>query len=351
MKLMRLSEDAALLPLYQKYVESNPACMLYYSLNYRDFIKEIVGCDEEYLVVVDGDDIKGILPLMYLERNNRRVYNSLPYYGSHGGIIADTVDAEELLINKYNSIAMLDETVSSTLVGNPLSNSLPAKVLCNYSDYRIGQITDISAQGGSATDNIMDRLESRARGSIRKAEREGIVVEKDGSQLDHLANMHDDNLKSIGGLSKSESFFRLVPKYFSENDTFNLYIAKKADDVVAALLVFYFNGTVEYYVPAVKKESRSLQPMALILIQAMSEASERGHKLWNWGGTWCSQSNVYRFKRQWGAVDYNYSYQTYLNDDSLLSFSSQKILAAYPNYYVIPFDTLNANSAGRAKDG
>ncbi len=73
---------------YEKFLLSNKEGLFYYSLKYRDFLKELLGCEEEYLVAVDGKNIIGILPLMYINGEYGRVYNSLPYYGSHGGIIA-----------------------------------------------------------------------------------------------------------------------------------------------------------------------------------------------------------------------------------------------------------------------
>lgn len=343
MELLQIRDDDNLERLYDGYVMGRSECMLYYSSKYKKFIKELLVCEEEYLIVLDEDGVQGILPLMYAERDGMRVYNSLPYYGSHGGIIANHLEAEQILKNAYNDIASRETTISSTIVQNPFFENSRACIRWNYTDSRIGQITAIDSNG-DAEEQIMSRLESRARGSIRKAMREGVMVERDSEQLNKLGVMHCQNMKEISGQAKSAKFFKLVPQYFIAEHDFDVYVAKKDGAVIAALLLFYFNHTVEYYVPAVEREFRSLQPMALILITAMVDASRRGYQFWNWGGTWISQDNVYYFKRQWAAEDYPYHYLTYLNHSDILSWSLSNILQAYPNFYVIPFSALSAST-------
>jgi hypothetical protein len=339
MKLVRLQEDKNAPFLYDEFVRQKPECMLYHSTKYKTFIKQLLGCEEEYLVVLENNAVRGILPLMYTEKEGIRVYNSLPYYGSHGGIIADQPDARRMLSNEYKDIAMRESTLSCTMIENPLSGNQPSDIPWNYSDSRIGQITNIECDE-EPWEQIMARLAPRARGSVRKALKEGVMVERDPSQLDRLWSMHQSNMERIGGQPKSKRFFELIPQYFAAESEFDIYLAKRNGMIVATLLVFYFNQTVEYFVPAVNQEFRNLQPMSLILMTAMVEASRRGYKYWNWGGTWHSQDSLYFFKKQWGARDYRYSYFTYLNDPSILQWTRHRILEAYPNYYVIPFGEL-----------
>ena len=84
--------------------------------------------------------------------------------------------------------------------------------------------------------------------------------------------------------------------------------------------------------------------MSAILKTAMEDAGKQGYKRWNWGGTWASQTGVYRFKRKWGAVDKRYDYYIQLNDESMLSWSQEKILKSFPGFYVLPFSALKEES-------
>lgn len=323
-----------------KYLLRHQGSLIYYCSKYRNFVKELLGCEDEYLVAFDGGEIRALLPLMFTETDQGRVYNSLPYYGSNGGVIADNEEAESRLIEVYNEIATQPATISATIISNPfIAQDGGEAIRHNYSDYRIGQFTNISFRE-NPSDEIMARLDSSTRRNIRKAAREGISVEVDHAALDRLCEMHQANIAALGGLYKSNSFFDLIPQHFTPGDDFDIYVARKDGQLIAGLLLFYFNRTVEYITPAIDHEYRSLQPLSLILMTAMTQAARHGFTSWNWGGTWVSQTGVYRFKKKWGAEERNYRYYTQLNDVSILEQSQTEILNQFPGFYIAPFSAL-----------
>jgi hypothetical protein len=336
---------------YDQFLLGHYYSLFYYSSKYKDFLKLLLGCEEEYLLAREGANIRGILPLMYTQENEGRVYNSLPYYGSNGGIIADEAKAYCELVAAYNTITRSEMTLSVSTMGNPFAKQVEAKwkfqpirnsseIRYNYIDYRIGQFTNISIRD-THWNEILLRIDSSARRNVKKALREGVTVEIDHTQMERLRQMHQENLCRSGGLPKSDKFFALVPRHFVSGQDFDLYVAKKDGLVIAGLLIFYFNQTVEYFTPAIDNEYRSVQPLSLILITAMAEASRRGFAWWNWGATGAHQTGVYRFKRKWGAMEKKYYYYTQLNDSSLLDWSLAKIFCKFPNFFVVPFSALN----------
>ncbi len=339
MKIQELSHQ--LVQQYDEYLLSKECSLFYYSSKYRDFIKKLLGCEEEYLLAMEDDTIQGILPLMYIQVHPWRVYNSLPYYGSNGGILADNEKAYNELLNAYNEVAHSRSTLSSTIITNPLIEKSLHGVVHDYTDYRVGQLTRVS---GTKDDweKLLDRIESSARRNVKKALRKGVTVEVDHNQLGHLCDMHRKNIQAIGGMPKSDEFFKLIPQYFAPGQDFNLYVARLDGIVVAGLLIFYFNETVEYFTPAIDSEYRSNQPLSLIILTAMTEAARRGFKWWNWGGTWPSQIGVYRFKRKWAAIERRYYYYTKLNDCSILQWPRDRILKTFPNFFIVPFSALNS---------
>ena len=199
-------------------------------------------------------------------------------------------------------------------------------------------MTDLSKRDDF--EGLLGRFESSARRNVKKALREGITVEVDHSQLNRLCEMHEQNILAIGGIPKSREFFGLIPQYFIPVKDFDLYVAKRDGVIIAGLLIFYFNQTVEYFTPAIDSEYRSDQPLPLIIITAMAEAAKRGFKWWNWGGTWESQTGLYRFKSKWGAHEKKYSYYTQLNDPSILTWPKERILSTFPHFFVVPFSAL-----------
>ena len=327
---------------YQEFLLGHDGALIYYSWKFKEFLKELLQCEEEYLVVGHGSEIRGVLPLMYTTVNGHRIYNSLPFFGSWGGVVSEDPVVTKTLVNAYNEIATQECVISSNLIANPLTlfeSQVRNTLKYTFMDHRIAMFTDISSDHDPWA-SIMARIDPTARRNVKKAKRSGVVVEADDTQMHRLQEMHQDSMKRINGRAKEERFFSMVSRFFNPGQDYDLYVARKDGQVIAALLLFYFNLTVEYFVPAVDPEHRSLQPLSLILITAMSDASRRGYTRWNWGGTWLTQEGVYRFKKKWSTSEQGYNYYTQLNAPSLLTWTPDQITAAFPHFYVVPFDQL-----------
>ena len=123
-------------------------------------------------------------------------------------------------------------------------------------------------------------------------------------------------------------------------ESYKIYIAEKDGEKIGALLLFYFNKTVEYFTPAIVEKHRNLQASALLIYKAMIDASTNGYHWWNWGGTWLSQGGVYDFKKKWATLDYPYFYYTTIYDENLLNTPKEILLKEYPYFFVAPFGKL-----------
>jgi hypothetical protein len=324
---------------YRDFVAGMPGALVYHSLAYRDLLVDHLGCRQEYLVATDSGDIRGVLPLLWMGDERTRVYNSLPFYGSHGSVLARGLAEESALIAAYDDRATAEGTLAATMVGNPFAERQPPAPAHNFMDQRISQVTHLPEPPGEE-DALLGLVESSARRNVRKARRAGIVATTDTSRLPTVAEIHRENIAALGGRPKQPGFFEAVPRHFEAGTEFEVYVALLDDAVVAGLLVFFFNGTVEYFTPAVQHDHRSDQPLALLLIEAMAAAARRGCRRWNWGGTWTSQEGVFRFKRKWGARDRRYHYYVQLNDDALLEASPGELRARFGHFYLVPFSAL-----------
>ena len=87
---------------YQSFVENHNGSMLYYSLEVKKFLEQLLDCTPIYYVAYEENEIVGVLPLMYKSGRYGTVINSLPFYGSNGGILSGNDDAKRCLISYYN---------------------------------------------------------------------------------------------------------------------------------------------------------------------------------------------------------------------------------------------------------
>jgi hypothetical protein len=326
---------------YHDFVLSHQEALLYHSLPYLKMLISMIGGENATLVAVDKSHvIRGVLPIIGKKGFLGYVLNSLPYYGSNGGLLVEEPMAAKYLVQAYNQLILSQDVCSATIVSNPLSATSLSEVLYSAQDHRIGQFTAIAYEQDHAQ-NLMQSFHSKTRNMVRKALKLGIETREENDMVDFLMEVHQDNMRSIGGRAKSKSFFDLFPKYFEAGKDYRILVARLEGKPIAALLLFYFRDTVEYFMPVVLEAYREKQPLSLLVYNAMTEASKSGFRIWNWGGTWISQEGVYLFKKRWGTYDINYTYYTKVNNDDIFSCSKEALINEYPDFFVVPFHLLN----------
>ena len=309
---------------WDAYLRRHDGALVYASSAFRALLCELLGCVDRSLAAVEAGEIRGAFPLLELDG----VLNSLPWYGSNGGVLAGAPAAAEALLAAYDDLAT--GAAAATVVENPFAPARYERLARTHSDERVAQWTDLPAA----------RIEPSAHRNVRKARRSGIVVERDAAELPRLHELHEENIAGIGGRPKPWRFFELVPRHLAEGDGFELWVARHDGRTIAVLLTLLFNRTVEYYTPAIEHDARPLQPLATILDAALTDAAARGFTRWNWGGTWYSQPGVRRFKRKWGAREASYAYHVRVNDEALLDATPDELLERFPGFYVVPFAAL-----------
>jgi hypothetical protein len=324
---------------YDAFVRASPDTLFYHSSAYRRLLRDLLAAADVTLVARDGSELRGVLPLLAIDGPAGRVLNSLPYYGSNGGIVAASPAAANALASAYDELASDATTAAATVVPNPLAKTSHPPIAHDLADERYAHFTPLP-QGSEAREALVAQIDSSARRNIAKAERGGIAVSIDHGQLERLHELHDEGIRAIGGRPKSLPFFQAVGERLAPSRDYDLWLARQGGEAVAALLVFYWNDVAEYYTPAIAHAARPHQPLAPILLEAMAASAERGIRLWNWGATWKSQESLRRFKRKWGAHETVYSYRTRLNVPDLLNWTPAEILASYPDFYVVPFSAL-----------
>jgi hypothetical protein len=273
------------------------------------------------------------------------VVNSLAYYGSNGGVIAREGDKQAKIaaLDAFSEFCEQIDASASTLITNPLLDDLSLyedHLSYDLRDQRIGQFTRFPTD--CKPDSLMKLFDDPRPRNIRKAKRIGVRVSVSQSEDDlaFLFATHDQNIRSIGGLPKRRAFFEAIPRVLPR-DGWKIYLAELEGERIAALLLLYYNQTVEYFTPCVVELHRSTQALPLLIYQAMTDAMVAGYCQWNWGGTWLSQDGVYAFKKKWGTIDIPYHYFTRLRATQLKYAEREVLLREYPGFFVLPFSVLN----------
>jgi len=332
---------------YQHFLKLNDHFLWYVSLEYKHLLENYLNVKSIYILVKKGNEIIGCLPLMQSSNNTYgAILNSLPFYGSNGGFLIDKnhlikegTQIMRLMLKSLLSYIKKNNIGAITLITSPFDNLskefLEDNFKFTFSDFRIGQITPLPAK----SDDLMAKFENPRPRNIRKAIKSKVKIRQSNSNedFDFLASTHQQNIQSIGGQSKTKLFFEYIKKIIPK-EKYTIFVAEIEGKRVAALLLFYFNKTVEYFTPCTVFEYRNLQPSSLLIYEAMKDAIEKKLKYWNWGGTWESQKGVYEFKKKWGAEDKKYFYYSKILNFNIYKQSTDELMKLYPNFYIYPFN-------------
>lgn len=328
------------LDAYDAFLTGHPHALIYYSRTYCGFLENHLSCDIEYLLAFEQSQLVGVLPFARAKGKLGDVLNALPFFGSHGGPLCEVENARIPLIEALISEARNSHAALAMFVENPFEASVvpPCPTGWHYfSDTRISQMTPLPEGGTPALHAV---IESSARRNVRKAKNNGVTVRIENNQFAFLRDTHIATMTAMGGTPKTPEFFDAIPHNLTADRDYALHVARVEDTPIAALLTLYRYQVAEYFTPVTDPTQKSKEPMAAILSHAMVDASEKGCKLWNWGGTWTDQDGVYRFKKKWGATDAKYHYHILVQNPDILKQTPGELLKLYPNFYTVPFGQL-----------
>jgi hypothetical protein len=338
---------------WESFLLQSKQTLLFHSWKYKLLLERFLNLDSRYLCLFDdNDNIKSAIPLFYFKSQEGVIINSLPFYGSHGGVLEfdGNIKYKKAILSKYIEIINDQNVISATLISNTFDNCdsfINDNLSYDYIDERIGQIIHLplNVSGNMLEDEIFKMCHYKTRNMIRKSMKSGFefIVENSDESWDFLMKTHNENMLNINGSPKPDNFFYAIKDIFDPSLDYDIWVAKKGNVFCAAMLIFKYNKTVEYFTPVINVKYRNEQPLSGLIFNAMKDVVQKGFKFWNWGGTWLSQDGVYRFKSRWGTKDFPYFYYTKLKSKEILNLSKDEILSKFPYFYVLPFNELNNN--------
>lgn len=316
----------------------------YHSIAFRSFLEALLpDGSARYLVARRDGEVVGALPLFVDRGEFGAVVTSLPFHCSNGAVLSDDPEADAALVAAYAQVVAEERAVASSLVTMPVGTSderLRSLVAHDFAEPRHGQWTVLPAD----PDALWAELHGKTRNAVRKAEKSEVKVRAGigESDWDRLEDLHVSNMARLGAPPKTRRTLDLLRTSFEALGRCDLWIAEHDDLVVAAVLCVEADGSVEYVVPGFDEDRRDLQALSLAVWTAMADATSRGARVFNWGGTPFGQDGVRRFKSRWNGSEGPYSVLTSVHDRALLSRTRAELTAAYPQSFVVPFHALEA---------
>jgi hypothetical protein len=299
-------------------------------------------------VIREGTAIIAAIPLVIQEaQDGRTVVNSLPFFGSHGGPCwidgaQDSAELQAQLLRASNSVADQCGAISMTVVENPfqlLDESVAYQQGFVVVDDRIGQVTSLPDSSTDVEASLFALYHVKTRNAVRKGQKLNQTFDRRTDQIaiDWVQAVHEKSIREMGGVPKSRSTFDHLLSEFSMGSHARLYIGSCDDRMTSGLLILMFDDVIEYFTPVVDAAYKDQQALSALIHHAMIESSRDGYRLWNWGGTWRSQSGVHRFKHRFGARDLPYRYFHRVLDKSSIEEPPSTFRELFPHSYVFKY--------------
>lgn len=303
-------------------------------------ISAIAECEIGYVVLSKGSKILAALPFAKKVSELGSVINSLPFYGSCSSVVGSARSEDAVLMvkallghaseNRVSAVTIIDDWRTNVFLG--LGDA-------DFVSKRSNQFIELERWHGKSP---IDHYHQKTRNLVRKAIKLGVACRVSSNPEDfvNLEVVHRENMASVGGAAKPARFFERLRDQCQEIGRCKLYVASLGGRDCAYLLNFYCGDTVEYYMPAVRVDARSAQPLSLLIDTALQDAMCDGYAYWNFGGTWPNQHSLRHFKTRWGGSETSYCYYTYVINQEIISRSSKDLLRAFAYFFVVPFDCL-----------
>ena len=325
---------------YNEIVDDSKKSTFYTSYKFLEFIKENLKIKPSFIVSYEKSKINGVFPFFIKEGEYGKVINSLPFFGSYGGIISENTKIDKAIITEFNNYNKKNDVLSSVIIDNPFcKNEKIYSQFFNCTDIENRLIQSIILNSNS--NEIWNNFEKRTRWSVRKSEKNNVEIikfEHESEELENFYNLHLESMKKKNGRPKPKKLFSLLTKNFVNDRDYNIFIAKKDGRSISYILVFYYKNFSEYYLPAYDPNYLPLQSTSYLIWKSIQESIKRKIKFYNFGGTWKTQKELYLFKRGWNATDYNYKYFIFKNSELINSIGLEKILEKYQYFYISPIN-------------
>ena len=163
-------------------------------------------------------------------------------------------------------------------------------------------------------DELLKNMRQRLRRALRKAEKNGITIEKSTDPA-RMKEFYDIQLQTAGRhhfIAFSEDFLTKQFAAFAEDNSAVLYTARYNGEVLAQNFMIFYGNEASYHYGVSTELGTKLSGAPLLHMQAMRDARERGIKRYNFWGIVDEDDTKHRFygvsvfKRGFGVDELKY---------------------------------------------
>lgn len=272
---------------WDEFIMACPEATFFHRAGWKQVIEQAFGHKTWFLYIEEGGCIQGVLPLAEIDSLLfGHSLSALPFC-VYGGIAAISDDARIHLDQAAQMLATyLKVDYLEYRHFHPFHHDWPTKDL--YVTFRKTMDSDVEQN--------MLAIPRKQRAMVRKGMKYELQSYLD-QDIDRFFRAYSASVHRLGTPVFPRKYFRLLKSVFAEDC--ELLIITKDENVVSAVMSFYFRDEVLPYYGGGTDAARDLAGNDFMYWELMRRACERGYRVFDFGRS-KRGTGSYSFKKNWG---------------------------------------------------
>tara|TARA_Y100000590_G_scaffold462050_1_gene625183 strand:+ start:243 stop:1298 length:1056 start_codon:yes stop_codon:yes gene_type:complete len=263
------------------------------------------------MVLNKKEDVVGTLPLYFIkDYSDKSMAFTLKY-----GFIVENETIGECLLEYLDNILIEKDAVYTSLSTGIIKYNFKYKEDVSYT---------VTLKLMSDKDSMWSFLSAKVRNMVRKAERDGIIVQNGKDKIKQFYNVYSQRMINKNARIHSIYYFIKIIKFFPDN--VELFIATKEDKTIGGMLLFYNKENGMYMYGGSKIIKNQTSPNQLLLWKMVEFSIDKDLKYLDLGES-VPGTGVHNFKLWFGGkTKKTYAYSSREFNFDKLSLSNNKLL-------------------------
>lgn len=298
-------------PACQAFVQQIPNGRICHLPAWSDAVTRVAGHRPFYLVARDGDEIRGVLPLMQVRSRlfgNRMISQA---FSDYGGPLTKDRAALDFLYNRAVELATEHKCKSIEFRNtDPLPYDL---------HLRTDKMT-MHLPLSSDPEQLWRKFRPEIRNRVRKAEKSGLIAINGGLELlDDFYRVWTVRVRQLGTPCYPSKLMRSILETFPNNS--RIFIVRFDSLTVGGGFTTCLNGWADMQWVATLTHYNKLAPNNLLYWSVIKHYCMGGASWFDFGR--CTVNGpTYEFKRRWGPREVKFYYQYWVRPGQQLSIIS-----------------------------
>ena len=310
---------------WNEFIKGPNKAGVWYTLEWRDILKEEYGYKPFYLLAEDDGNVCGVLPLFQIKSiitGNRLV--SLPF-SYVCGPIATSDAALTLLIAEAERLVV---ELNCNYLELKMQKAIPEAVIQNTgllaNEYYFTSVLTLAKDPKENWKRLDTR---RTRWAVNKAIRSGVKIRTEITE-DDINVFHDLKVrtrKKHGSPAPSLGFFKRIMREFAPKGLVKLWLAEYDERVISGLMFYSLKDMVMPAYIASDDRYNSYMPNNLLYWKAIEWGCTNGYRYFDFGRTEPGNESLLKFKSKWGTENHKIPYYYYPMKPDLISMSRSSL--------------------------